>query len=161
MLEMYLFITFYIILSSYTLVATIIGAKFIKYIEEGDKGILPNISRFISLPFSICIFASLILDELIKIGKNDGISISPNYTYVDSFIYCFQSIINTLFFGIFNSFGIQFTNNIQVVESFSFASLLMFSFETITSISFLALAILLFDIYYVSNKGGSRHLKKL
>lgn len=132
----YIFVAFYVVLSGYSAVMAVLGISSLLTLTRGDS--TSQNRRFawaiILTPIAISIFASLIFDELMRLGFDKDVVIGSriNYLYIIGFM--MFEMINSIFLNVFTAFGVQPNFDLKIIPSISRSSLLLFSLNSFGSL---------------------------
>ena len=139
----YIFLAFYMALYVYGIVFSIVGARGLIWLEEGGSS--TNNRRFAiqfaTIPLSVILFASLLLDELLARGLAQDIE-SQSLNYLNTLAFCLYQFLNSIGFDTLASFGRAPDLGITHEPSLHLGSLLIFSLNIFGSIAGLNLVLL-------------------
>lgn len=146
----YIYYIFYIALLSYTIVINIRGISFLTKISGGgsDNKFLYSL---LTLPLSLTLFASLIINERGKIDQMDGLSVNGAANFIDVFLFCLSAVIDCISQDIIGSLNIEFTDKFSVHGGTSVPALVLLSLKLVANLVVLSLFSLV--IKTMKNKG--------
>jgi hypothetical protein len=121
----------YVVLYIYSIIMAWRGIEFFNYLTDTDSPLQKKrlLREWLTVPVSLVILASLIMEELIKRKPSNGVLVDAGYDYADCLVVSWFTVINAFFFGIFRAFGLEPASSFKVLAEPSLASLLFFSLD--------------------------------
>jgi hypothetical protein len=143
---LYVFGGFYGVLIVYAAVIAWRGIESLLWLTDGDS---PRKSRSFAIqlatvPFTVCLFAALLLDNMIGRGLAPDVSVGAERGFLGTLLFCVFSFVNSVCWDTFKSFGLELKSGVSFSPSLSFSSALIYSlnlFGSLLGISFLAVVV--------------------